>query len=84
MGIKILKNSKAFIDYSQFIDLHENLEDYNPIRKKRVLIVFDDMIADMESNKKLSPLVTELILKEKNSIFGLFLYHSLISKCLKL
>ena len=84
MGIKILKNSKAFIDYSQFIDLHENLEDYNPIRKKRVLIVFDDMIADMESNKKLSPLVTELILKEKNSIFCLFLYHSLISKCLKL
>ena len=84
MRIKILKNSKAFIDYSQFIDLHENLEDYNPIRKKRVLIVFDDMIADMESNKKLSPLVTELILKEKNSIFGLFLYHSLISKCLKL
>ena len=84
MEIKILKNSKAFIDCSQFIDLHENLEDYNPIRKKRVLIVFDDMIADMESNKKLSPLVTELILKEKNSIFGLFLYHSLISKCLKL
>ena len=72
MGIKILKNSKAFIDYSQFIDLHENLEDYNPIRKKRVLIVFDDMIADMESNKKLSPLVTELILKEKTQYLACF------------
>ena len=54
MEIKILKDSKAFIDYSQFIDLHENLEDFNPIRKKRVLIVFDNMIADMESRKKLN------------------------------
>ena len=31
----------------------KNLEDYNPQKKKRVLIAFDDMIADMESNKKL-------------------------------
>ena len=44
-------------------DVYENLEDYNPKKKKkRVLIVFDDMIADMKSNKKLSPIVTELFL----------------------
>ena len=50
--LKILKNPKAFIDYSQTInDLYENLEDYNPTKKRRVLIVFDDMIADMDSNK---------------------------------
>ena len=41
------------------------MEDYNPTKKKRVLIVFDDMIADMESNKKLSPVVTALILRER-------------------
>ena len=39
------------------------MEDYNPTKKTRVLIVFDDMIADMESNKKLSPIVTELFLR---------------------
>ena len=53
VGIENLKNPKAFIDYSQTIDdVYENLEDYNPTKKRRVLIVFDDMIADMKSNKK--------------------------------
>ena len=33
-------------------DVHKNIEDYNPIKKRKVLIVFDDMIADMISNKK--------------------------------
>ena len=61
VGIKRLKNPKAFIDYSQTIhDVYENLEDYNPTKKRRVLIVFDDMITDMEFNEKLSPIVTEL------------------------
>ena len=61
--IKILKNLKTFIDYLQTIDdVYENLEDYNPTKKRRVLIVFDDMIPDMESNEKLSPIVTELLL----------------------
>ena len=58
------KNPKTFFDYSQTIDdVYEHLEDYNPTKKMRVLIVFDDMIADMESNKKLSPIVTELFLR---------------------
>ena len=53
-GIKNLKNPKAFIDYSKQIeDVYENLKDYNPTKKRRVLIVFDDMIADMESSKKI-------------------------------
>ena len=52
--IKILKNPKAFIDYSQKIDdVYENLEDYNSTKKRRVLILFDDMIADLKSNKKI-------------------------------
>ena len=53
--LKILKNHKAFIDYSQTIDdVYENLEYYNPKKKGRVLIVFDGMRPDIESNKKLS------------------------------
>ena len=50
---KQLKNPKAFIDSSQTIDdVHENLEDYNPTNETKVLIVFDNVITDMESNKK--------------------------------
>ena len=60
VGIKKLKNLKAFIDYSQPIDVvYEKLEDYNPTKKRRVLIVFDDIIVVMEPNKKLSPIVTK-------------------------
>ena len=39
-----MENRKAFVDYSQIIeDFYENLEDYNPTKKNRVLIVFDNM-----------------------------------------
>ena len=65
-GIKELKNPKAFINHSQTVDgVYENLEDYNPTKKIKVLIVFDEMIADMEANKKLSPIVTELFLRRR-------------------
>ena len=54
--IENLKNPNIFVDYSQTIDeVYENLEDYGPTKKRRVLIIFDDMIADIESNTKLSP-----------------------------
>ena len=38
---------------------------FKPAKKKRVLIVFDNTIADMESNKKLGPLVNELFLRRR-------------------
>ena len=64
--INELKNPKAFIDYSQTIDdVCENLEDYNRTNKRKVLIVFHDVIADMEANNKLSPIVTELFLRRR-------------------
>ena len=64
VGIETLKSPKAFIAYSQTIDdVYENLEEYNATTKRRVLLVFDDIIADMESNKKLSAIVTKLFLK---------------------
>ena len=63
-GIKTLKNPKAFTDYSQTIDdVYENFEDHNLTNKMKELIIFDDMIADMESNKKLKSIVTELFLR---------------------
>ena len=73
-GIENLKNPKALIDYSQTIDdVYENLADYNPTKKRTVLIVFDDMIADMESNKKLSPVCTELFLTRRKPNISLVL-----------
>ena len=45
------------------IYVYENLEDYNPTKKKKVLIVLDGMIADTEANEKLSSVVTEFFLR---------------------
>ena len=42
-------------------NIYKNIEDYNPNNKQKILIVFDDMIADMLSNKNLTPIVTELL-----------------------
>ena len=44
-------------------DVYKNIEDYNPIKNRKVLIVFDDMIADMINNNKLNPIVTELFIR---------------------
>ena len=46
-------------------DVYKNIEDYNPDKKRKLLIVFDDMIADMINNKKLNPVVTELFLRRR-------------------
>ena len=64
IGNEILKTPNALIDYSETLDdVYESLEEYNWIKKRRLLIVFDDMIADMESNEKISPIITELFLR---------------------
>ena len=44
-------------------DVYKNIEDYNPIKKRKILIVFDDMIADMIDNNKLNPILTELFIR---------------------
>ena len=64
--LKHCNDPKAFIKYSNNMqDLYENIEKYNPGKKRKVLIVFDDMIAGMISNKKLNPIVTELFTRDK-------------------
>ena len=44
-------------------EVHKNIEDYNPIKKRKILIVFYDMIANMINNNKLNPVVTELFIR---------------------
>ena len=43
--------------------IYKNIEEYNPNKKQKVLIVFDNMIVDILSNKKLNPIVTELFIR---------------------
>ena len=46
-------------------DIYKNIEEYNPNIKRKILILFDDIIADMLSNKKRNPIVTELFIRER-------------------
>ena len=71
------------ITHKQLI-IYENLEVYNIMKKKNISIVFDDMITDMEVNKKLSPLLTELFLRGRVLNISLVFYYSIVSKCQKL
>ena len=60
-------------------NVYKNIEDYNPNKKLKILIVFDDMIADLINNKKLNPVVTELFIRGRklNISIALLLIHTL-------
>ena len=78
-GLKHLNDSKTFIEYSNDIaDIYKNIVEYNPSKKRKRLIVFDDMIADMLSNKRLNPIVTEWFIRGRKLKIFLFLSHSFI------
>ena len=81
IGLKHFNTSKAFIEYSNDIDdTHKNIEEYNPNKKRNILIVFDDMIADMLSNTNFSSIVTELFIRGRKVNISLVL----ISLCQKI
>ena len=64
VGLNHFNDPKVFMEYSNDMqDFYKNIEDYNPIKKRKVLIIFDDMIADMINNNKLNPIVTELFIR---------------------
>ena len=55
-GIKNLNDPGAFIEYSNTMDdVYNNIDNYNPERKRKILIVFDDMIANIMTNKNFKP-----------------------------
>ena len=54
VGSEHCNNPKAFIEYLNDMDnVYENIDEYNPNKNHKILIVFDDMIASMCSNKNL-------------------------------
>ena len=63
-GLMYLNDSNAFIEYSNDMDhIYKNIEKYNPNKRRKTLIVFDDMIADMLNNIKLYSIVNELFIR---------------------
>ena len=78
IGLKHFNDPKAFLEYSNDMqDVYKNIDQYNIDKERKILIVFDDMIADMISNKKLNPIVTELFIRgRKSNIFLVFITES--------
>ena len=67
VGIKYLNDPNAFIECSNTTDdVYENINDYNPSRKRKTLIVFDDMIADITTNKEFKAIIKELFIRCRN------------------
>ena len=63
-GIDHFNDPKAYIEYSNNMhDVYKNIDEYNPDKENKILIVFDDMIADMIHNKKLDSIATELFIR---------------------
>ena len=61
-------------------DIYENIDNYNPSRKRKVLIIFDDMIADIMTNKKFQSIIKELFIRcRKLNISLVFIIQSYFS-----
>ena len=64
VGIDYHNDPRAYIEYSNDMpDVYKNINYYNPDKEKKILIVFNDMIADMIHNKKLNSIVTEFFIR---------------------
>ena len=64
VGLKRFNDPKSFIEYSNDMhDVYKKIDSYNHDKENKILIVFDDMIADMINNKKLNSIITELFIR---------------------
>ena len=88
VGLDHSNDAKAFMEYSNDMqDVYKNIEEYNPIKKRKVLIIFDDMIANMINNNKLNPVVTELFIRRRKLNFSIVLitqFYFKVSKDVRL
>ena len=84
--IKYLNDLNAFVQcFNTMDDVYENIHDYNPNRKRKILIVFDDMIADIMSNKKFQAIIKGLFIRcgklNISLVFITQIYFSVPKKC---
>ena len=80
-GIKHVNDPKAFIECSNTIDdIYENIDDYNPNRKRKILTAFDDIIADIMTNKICQSIIKKLFIRcRKLNISLVFITQSYFS-----
>ena len=57
-------------------NIYKNIDEYNPNKKTKILIVFDDLNADMLNNKKFNPIVTELFIRGRRHLSCF--YHTIL------
>ena len=66
VGLDHFKEPKAFMEYSNDVQyVYKIIEDYNPEKESKILIVFDDMTGNLINNKKFNPVVTELFIRSR-------------------
>ena len=78
VGINHFNDPKAFIEHSNDMhDIYKNINEYNLDKENKILIVFDDMIADITKNKNLDSIVTEVFIRgRKLNIYLVFITQS--------
>ena len=81
VGIKHLNNPSAFIEcLNTMDDVYDNINDYNSNSRRKILIVFDDLIADIMTNKKFQAIRKELFIRyRKLNISRVFITQSYFS-----
>ena len=83
VGINHFKDPKAFIEYSNDMhDVYKNIDDYNVDKDRKILIVFDDMIADIK-NKNSNSILTELFIRGRKLNISLVFITQSYFKVLK-
>ena len=72
VGLKHFNDPKTFVENSNDMhDVYKNIDHYNPDKENKILIVCDDMIADMINNKKLNSVITELFIRARKQNISL-------------
>ena len=85
VGLVHFNDAKAFIEYSNDMYVYtKKIENRNPNEKRKVLIVFDDMIADMINNKELNSIVTELFIRDRKLNISIVSITQSYFKCQKM
>ena len=83
-GNNFNSDPNAFIEYSNSMDdILSNIDNYNKKRKRKVLIIFDDMISHVMSDKKAQHILKDLFIRCRKLIVSLCFFNTDILKCSK-
>ena len=84
-GLKHFTDPKAFIEYQNDMeDTYKNIEECNLGKKRKTLLVFDDMIADMINNKNLNSIVTDFLIRARKLNISIVLLDYILPTFLSL